>query len=176
MLKSECYVGQQVYFGRPNGEKTLGKIVRINQKTASVDALEGRGSREDGGKWLVGFSLLTAHLPNNVADSPDRFAQLKDGGPIAYDPFNVIDNVILSSIADCYNGLSPENLYADGERSREEAQARARTIQSELKKLQCQLGRLVSEDQAFDWQMSRLECRRGKLTKSESFQPIPADC
>ena len=176
MLKSECYVGQQVYFGRPNGEQTLGRIVRINKKTASVDALEGRGSQEDGGKWLVGFSLLTAQLPNNVADVPDQFAQLKDSGPIAYDPYDVFHNPILSAIADCYNGLNPENLYADGERSRSEAQALARSIQSDLKKLQCQLGRLVSEDQAFDWQMSRLECRRGKLTKSESFQPIPADC
>ena len=52
--------GDRVYFGRPNGEKTLAKITKVNRKTYSVETLESRGARgKKGQKWRVPFSLAT---------------------------------------------------------------------------------------------------------------------
>ena len=38
-------VGMQVVFGRENGEKTLGEVVKINPKRVKVRTLEDRGQR-----------------------------------------------------------------------------------------------------------------------------------
>jgi len=49
-----------VTFGRPNGEQTLGQIVKINRKTLLVQTLEGRGRggrTKVGAKWRVAPSL-----------------------------------------------------------------------------------------------------------------------
>jgi len=52
--------GDRVYFGRPNGEKTLAKITKVNRKTYSIETLESRGARgKKGQKWRVPFSLAT---------------------------------------------------------------------------------------------------------------------
>lgn len=52
-------VGQKVYFGRPNGEKTLGEIVKLNPSKAKVRTLESRGSRSTAGVvWGVPYSLI----------------------------------------------------------------------------------------------------------------------
>lgn len=56
---------------------------------------------------------------------------------------------ILREIQNCYISLSPENLYCDGERSRTAAQKVARTLRAELKSLFKELGRVVSEDEAY---------------------------
>lgn len=62
MKHSEGYVGMQVYFGRSNGEQTLGKIVKINPKKFKVEQLESRGTRKShnvGTVWTVPPSLCT---------------------------------------------------------------------------------------------------------------------
>ena len=52
-------VGQKVFFGRPNGEKTLGEIVKLNPSKAKVRTLEGRGSNSVAGVvWGVPYTLL----------------------------------------------------------------------------------------------------------------------
>jgi len=52
--------GAKVYFGRPNGEKTLGKVVKVNNKSVTVETLEERGrGRPVGQKWRVHVSMLT---------------------------------------------------------------------------------------------------------------------
>ena len=52
--------GDKIYFGRPNGEKTLAKITKVNRKTYSIETLESRGARgKKGQKWRVPFSLAT---------------------------------------------------------------------------------------------------------------------
>lgn len=53
-------IGDEVSFGRPNGEKTLGKIVKVNRKSLKVETLESRGvnGRVPAGKvWRVHPSL-----------------------------------------------------------------------------------------------------------------------
>ncbi len=54
-------VGQHVLFGRQNGEKTLGEIVKVNQKNVKVKTLESRGQRRSyavGSVWSVPKSLI----------------------------------------------------------------------------------------------------------------------
>ena len=43
MKQSECRPGMIVEFGRTNGEKSLGKVVKLNTKTATVELVENRG-------------------------------------------------------------------------------------------------------------------------------------
>jgi hypothetical protein len=52
-------VGQKVHFGRPNGEKTLGEIIKLNPSKARIRTLEDRGSRSVAGViWTVPYSLI----------------------------------------------------------------------------------------------------------------------
>jgi hypothetical protein len=52
--------GQEVYFGRRNGEKTLARVTRVNRKTITVVTLEPRGldRRPAGAVWRVPYSLV----------------------------------------------------------------------------------------------------------------------
>ena len=62
MQRSEAKIGMKVYFGRPNGEKSLGEIVKINSKNFKVKLLEARGqyrSHRVGGMWTVPPTLCT---------------------------------------------------------------------------------------------------------------------
>lgn len=53
-------LGQKVIFGRKRGEKTLGKVVKINKKTLGVEILEDRGSKSVVGQvWRVSPALCT---------------------------------------------------------------------------------------------------------------------
>jgi hypothetical protein len=53
--------GDLVVFGRPNGEKTIGEIVKVNRKTYKVRILENRGSKSVAGQeWKVGKTLCRA--------------------------------------------------------------------------------------------------------------------
>ena len=60
MNRSDAHIGMKVYFGRPNGEKTLGEIVKINTRNFKVRTLESRGQyrhHSQGGAWTVPPSL-----------------------------------------------------------------------------------------------------------------------
>lgn len=62
MQKQDAYVGQQVYFGRRNGEKTLGEVVKVNGKNLKVKQLETRGEYKSypvGTLWTVPPTLCT---------------------------------------------------------------------------------------------------------------------
>lgn len=51
-------IGQTVRFGRKNGEKTLGKVVKVNRKSLKVQILENRGSKSPSGEvWRVAPGL-----------------------------------------------------------------------------------------------------------------------
>jgi hypothetical protein len=55
-------VGQKVYFGRRQGERTLGRIVKRNPNRAKVEQLEERGkvkSHAVGTVWTVPYGLLS---------------------------------------------------------------------------------------------------------------------
>lgn len=85
MLKSEAKVGMKVLFGRPNGEKSLGEIVKVNRKNLKVILLEERGTRKSykvGSKWTVHPSLCEA-APNEEpkASEPKMVAYTTTAAP-----------------------------------------------------------------------------------------------
>ena len=61
-MNASFQVGDKVIFGRPNGEKTLGKVVKVNRATLKVEQLEERGSSRDykpGTIWNIPHNLAT---------------------------------------------------------------------------------------------------------------------
>lgn len=77
-MTNDFTVGDKVYFGRKNGEKTLGEIVKVNRKTYKVRQLESRGMYRDhavGTKWSVAKSLVWSaedSRPAHVTRKPER--------------------------------------------------------------------------------------------------------
>ena len=66
-------IGDRVYFGRTNGEKSLGEVVKVNRKSLKVKLLEERGARRNyavGGTWRVPPSLCTLADEDRPADRP----------------------------------------------------------------------------------------------------------
>lgn len=58
-------IGDTVLFGRENGEKTRGRVVKINASTIKVEQTEERGGRPIGTVWRVAASLV-----HPLEDSP----------------------------------------------------------------------------------------------------------
>lgn len=136
---SDYKVGERVLFGRDNGEKTLGEVVKVNRAKLKVKQLEGRGtfrSYPAGTIWTVPPSLCqktdAAGMPVPEAPKPKR-----------------PDAVIMQDIRRLYNQLSPENLHCDGEISRSMAARRGAAFRRQLADCFKELGRRVSEDEAF---------------------------
>ena len=64
-------IGQQVYFGRPGGERTLGAVTKVNRRTIKVRQDEPRGTRRAyavGTVWTVPPALVT---PVDASEAPD---------------------------------------------------------------------------------------------------------
>jgi hypothetical protein len=61
MNKFDCYVGLEVYFGRPGGEQTRARVTKVNRVKVKVEQLEPRrqGRRPVGTIWTVPPSLLS---------------------------------------------------------------------------------------------------------------------
>ena len=128
-------VGDTVLFGRTNGEKTRGRITKVNAKSYKVTTLESRVTRSQyssGGSWRVPHSLVWH-------DSPSMSTTYRRP-----------EKEILSDIGSVYGALSPENLHCDGEISHSAAMARARHLNGRLKALFKELGREVSEYEAWN--------------------------
>ncbi|NDD28464.1 MAG: hypothetical protein EB084_09400 [Proteobacteria bacterium] len=51
-------IGDTVLFGRENGEKTLGRVVKVNAASVKVEQTEARGGRPVGTIWRVAPSLV----------------------------------------------------------------------------------------------------------------------
>lgn len=69
--------GDKVYFGRKNGEKTLGEVTKVNRKTYKVKTLESRGTKRDykvGTVWTVPKALVwpADEKPSRVTTAPRR--------------------------------------------------------------------------------------------------------
>jgi hypothetical protein len=67
------------------------------------------------------------------------------------------EDQILFEVACCYNGLSPENLSADGEASLSYMRAERSRINRRLGELFQEIGRKVSEEEIDRWYMKRRE-------------------
>lgn len=168
MLIHEARVGMKVFFGRGNGEKTLGEIVKINPTKAKVKTLQTRGNGRGssvGAVWTVPYSLMhpadgvlmldeVNSKPMDPAILQEVAKGLERNLPLpVYMPYG--DARIVEAIIDCYTRLSPEYLTADGERSRSEVIRLRNSIEARLGHLQKALGRQVSEEAAYRWEEER---------------------
>jgi hypothetical protein len=144
----------KVRFGRRRGEQTLGKIIKLNPKAAKVETLEERGysNRPIGQVWTVPYSLMK---PAD-GETPNAPVQRE---PLKYNPFNE-DNGFLELILGIYNGLSPENLTADGELPYSVVNQKRAKYNRQLRGLFMALGREVTEDEAYEWWKSKNEYGR----------------
>ena len=82
-------VGQRVYFGRRNGERTLAEIVKINRKMIKVKTLETRGNGHGaaaGTIWNVAAPLLTL-ATGEAATKPISMPQGSIKMPTRNSPF-----------------------------------------------------------------------------------------
>lgn len=151
MLKEQCRIGMIIEFGRENGEKTRGEVVKMNPKMAKVRILENRGRNSpQGSVWNVGYSLMAEVNPGLVVPA----VQVKNPADedFAYNPFTPSCDVsIMEAIVDVYNRLSPEWLTADGERPIHQIHALRGNLQRKLDYLFKALGRPVSESVAYRW-------------------------
>ena len=133
-------IGQQVFFGRRNGEKTLGKVLKLNRATVQVEQLESRGTLKNypvGTKWKVAVALVTPAGEPTVTHAPAEPAAKRT------------EHEILRDIARIYGALSPENLHCDGEISATAARRRGAALTARLKACFRELGREVSEKEAW---------------------------
>lgn len=139
----DCFVGQKVFFGRPNGEKTLGEIVKIGRSKVKVRTLESRGHRVTSGEvWGVPVTLLT---PAEVG-RPAQVTRTASTGP---DYRGMSPEYLLAKIRGAYTSLSPENLTCDGELSPAQVSRRYTALKAELRACFRALGREVSESEAY---------------------------
>lgn len=143
-------VGSRVYFGRTNGEKTLGEILKMNPKSAKVRALEERGSNRPVGQvWNVAYSLLS---PVGDADVVRPAVN-----SFRYNPFDD-DNEFFELIYKTYVALSPEYLSCDGELSVSVVSKRRVKLNRRLRGLFLAIGREVSESDIYEWWRWKQEC------------------
>ena len=69
-MAKDFNVGDRIYFGRTNGDKTLGEVVKVNRSKLKVKALEPRGKFSSGDVWNVSPMLCThAEVPIGDAES-----------------------------------------------------------------------------------------------------------
>ena len=85
---SNFSVGQTIVFGRPNGEKTLAKVVKVNRKSIKVETLEARGTTARGQApkriWNVSPSLCSVPGPSSQAwDGSTRTSTALDDPRVA---------------------------------------------------------------------------------------------
>ncbi len=79
-------LGDIVSFGRPNGEKTEGKVTKISSKSILIETTEERGygrASEVGKKWRVSPSFVTfvsrgEAVRTPAQAGPDQYALLTD--------------------------------------------------------------------------------------------------
>lgn len=159
MLIQDCKVGTKVVFGRENGERTVGTVVKINSKKAKVRTDEARGKFPAGAVWSVPYALLERadgeHLDSHSPASVDS---------INYSPFqDRVDQLVLEAIACCYNSLSPENLYCDGEAPIYLVNQKKAKLNKQLKGLFQAIGREVDEMTVYNW----LDQKRASRTNEQ---------
>jgi hypothetical protein len=163
MLREHCKVGMKVVFGRGNGEKTLGEVVKVNPSKCKVKTLQDRGRNSPAGAvWNVPYSLMTPaevdfiDEANNLPRQPVEGLMVKGQEDLplpVYMPYG--DARIMEAIVDCYTSLSPEYLTADGERPMNQVILLRNKLNQRLRHLFQALGRPVSEQVAFDWSDER---------------------
>ena len=116
----------------------LGQRVKVGGSTMTIvgskprDPFIGEGVR--GGRYKltatqVRYGLVSAEPPEPPAKRPEA--------------------EIMADICGVYDGLSPENLSWDGERSRSQIKRAGAALRRKLRALETELGRKVSESEAY---------------------------
>ncbi len=136
-MNHEFKIGDKVLFGRRHGEQTLGEVVKIGRSKIKVKQLESRGTMRSypvGAIWGV----------------PPTLMQKVDAGvqPIAEAPKRP-EVEVLREVRNLYCQLSPENLTCDGELPPSAVRRRAQQIHARLRVCFQELGRVVTEDEAY---------------------------
>ncbi len=148
-------VGDRVLFGRSHGEQTLGEVESIGRTgKLKVKQLEQRGTmrtRPVGTIWTV---------PPTLCRKVGADTQARDAPPEPARPARP-EAEIMRDVVGCYGGLSPENLTCDGEIRGSAVARRAATIRGRLRACFRELGRHVSEDEAFRWHDAHRDTARG---------------
>jgi hypothetical protein len=182
MNREDCRIGMVVEFGRENGERTKGVIVKMNPKKAKVRIIESRGEgrgSQAGSQWGVPYSMMiavqdatteTAITMQSFAqpDNPafKAFAQAKSMAdqPVPYNPFTHADNLILEAIYCTHMELSPENLSCDGELPVHAVNAKRSKLNARLTHLYKAFGREVGESASCNW----MDEKRSKETATSN--------
>jgi hypothetical protein len=131
----DFHKGQKVVFGRSHGEQTHGTVIKVNRKSVKVRQDEARGTYRNypvGTEWKVAKSLC------RPADGPAPAPKPKRS-----------EAEIMKDILDVYCGLSPENLSCDGELPISQVRRRYAALNRQLRSLEAELGRRVSESEAY---------------------------
>jgi hypothetical protein len=163
MKREECRIGMHVYFGLKQGQKTLGEVVKLNDKSAKVKILEQRGHGRGcivGKNWNVHYDLMfPAPVAGKVVQAQNKGVPTMPGDKkLVYSPFQPQEDIhILQAIACIYANLSPENLSCDGEIPPAAVEIKRRELNAKLSALQTALGRTVSEWEVREWERQRRE-------------------
>lgn len=146
MRTSNFKIGDKVLFGRPNGEKTLGVVEKVNAASLKIRTLESRGlarEKSAGIIWRVHPNLVE-HADDNQApvthqpSAPRSYFQSTPAPKKARTEQDLVRALIEIDIQ-----LSPENLSCDGEIPRSVWRKRAASLEAEQARLFAELGSLV---------------------------------
>jgi hypothetical protein len=156
-------IGQRVSFGRGNGERTLGEIVKINPTKAKVKQLESRGrlaTHPIGTIWTVPFSLIYPVINGacgacDCADPTCVVGLAQDCDCACHKPHAPTGDAAMSA--------EIARLRAENEKLRQQAAQAAQPKRSDAEILREILGlysALEPEVLSADGERSRSECRR----------------
>jgi hypothetical protein len=150
MRTSNFKIGDKVLFGRPNGEKTLGVVEKVNAASLKIRTLESRGHAHGAGViWRVHPNLVehagdnqapvTSQAPARDSEwTPRSYFQSTSAPKKARTEQDLVRELIEIDIQ-----LSPENLSCDGELPRSVWRKRAASLEAERARLFAELGVLV---------------------------------
>ena len=138
----EWKIGMKVMFGRKNGQKTLGEIVKVNPKKLKVKQLESRGVQKNHSI----HSIWT--VPRSLCTPVDLVGEKGVGKTFTPKPVTKrTDAEIIAELQDIDCGLSPENLSCDGEASRTHVMRTYRRLNARKAACIKELGREPSFDE-----------------------------
>jgi hypothetical protein len=135
--------GDRVLYGRRRGEQTLGEVVKVNPSRLKIKQLEPRGIHPVGTEWNVPPGLCRK-VGADTAPRPGGQAR-------AVIPHGRTEAEVMQHVLRLYVNLSPENLSCDGELPPSQVARRAANLRGQLKACFRELGRAVTEEQAYDW-------------------------
>ena len=148
-MQSKAFrVGDKVYFGRPNGEQTLGEVVKVNRKKYKVKTLESRGhsGRQAGTVWGVPESLMR-HASTSDSAPASKPKRASHGTRSERASFELRKTALMTEITAAQYQLSTAILSCDGYGgSANKVRQRSIQLKAKLEKMYTQLGTLVAEE------------------------------